>query len=192
MEPIKGNDFYDIKVNHLRNGLPERSFNSESEIDGVSASKCGIGAIITPRSSKTSRKAVEHIACYFRREFEYDFIQYYSEEYTHPDEHRAYLWINHRRCEYSRQGLPVDPVIGACCFRLREYEGERPPTIPPRCYALQWIWFHPYERHQGHLTKALPYFIARFGKLIAEPPFSPAMDGFLKKHHAWPHEEVRK
>jgi hypothetical protein len=183
---------YDITATHLPYNLKERSFGDESEINGVSAANCGIGAIITPRSTKISRKAVEHIARYFRREFDYDFTQYCAEEYTHPEEHRAYLWIDHRNCEYTRQGTPVDPVIGACCFRLREYEGKRPPGVPAKCYALQWIWFHPFERNHGHLSKALPYFIARFGQLIAEPPFSPAMDGFLRKYHSWPYQEDDK
>jgi hypothetical protein len=61
-----------------------------------------------------------------------------------------------------------------------------PPGIPQDCYALQWIWFHPYERGQGHLSRALPYFLARFGPLISEGPFSATFKGFLRKHHQWP------
>src|SRR5262249_29041872 len=87
-----------------------------------------------------------------------------------------------------RSGTSFYPVIGACCFRYRHDVEPLPPGIPPDYYALQWIWFHPYERNRGHLSRALPYFQARFGRLIAEPPFSPAMNAFLHKHCCRPYE----
>jgi hypothetical protein len=113
----------------------------------------GISAIITPKSPKSFRIAVETLAYYFRREFSYDFCQYCAEEGSDESEHRAYLWTTARAAPYNQHA-----IIGACCFRKRHYDEPLPPGVPADCYALQWIWFHPYERRQGHLTRALPYF----------------------------------
>jgi hypothetical protein len=55
-------------------------------------------------------------------------------------------------------------------------------------WALQWIWFHPYERRKGHLRNAWPYFLDRFGTFQVEPPLSPAMDKLLVEEGGDPFE----
>lgn len=155
----------------LQTGL-ERSWNLDEgreTIDGVSAKVCGLGAVVTPYSPRRFREAVEQIAYFFRREFGYDQVQYCSQEID-DDGHRAYLWVKPGTLEHGKV-----KVIGACCFRWRKWEGAPPG------YRLQWIWFHPHERRNGHLTKAWPYFQKRFGKFIPESPLSLGMKHFLLK-----------
>jgi hypothetical protein len=124
---------------------------------------------VTTASPKALRKAVYSIACFFRREFEYDFVQYGYEGSENDLEHVAWLWIHPQT-----QGMSSDfsvPVIGACCFRKREVG-----------YALQWVWLHPYWRRHGLLSEAWPEFISEFGSFDCEPPLSDAMKRFLTKH----------
>jgi hypothetical protein len=197
--PDVADDHYQIRLPYLSDSALQSALSSPEVIfSGRSAQSCGIAGIIGPRSPYRLRRVVEQLARYFRREFNYDFIQFAADESDHKDDHRAYFWVDHRRSEY-RAHQPFYPVIGACCFRHRHYE-ERPDransplyqAISRDCYRLQWIWFHPFARNHGHLTKALPYFLARFGRLLAEGPYSPAMENFLKKHHQYPFETAEQ
>lgn len=125
--------------------------------------------IVTTKSGKRIRKAVEQLALYFKREFGYDFVQYSAKETLHQD--RAFLWSD----STPHNGRMQEVVYGACCFRWRKYKNH------PHGWAMAWCWFHPYERRKGHLSDAWPYFQARFPGFTCEGPFSPAMTGFLLK-----------
>jgi hypothetical protein len=120
---------------------------------------------VTTRSPLNLRHAVWQLASYFRREFRYDVVQYGFEGRETDKSARAYLW------DLVDAGDVVHRAIGACCFRWREYS-DAPPG-----WALQWIWLHPFERGQGHLTQAWPYFRARFEDFDVEPPVSMGMAG---------------
>jgi len=184
--PDYTDDRYQIRLPYLSEKFLVPTSSQRILTGSALISVCSIDLFVTQQSAQPLRRAVEQLARYFRREFHYDFCQYSADD-DDPD-HRAYLWIDRYEPQY-RCHTCFYPVIGACCFRHRRYdEHPLPPGIPPDHYALQWIWFHPYQRNQGHLTKALPYFQEQFSRLIAEPPFSPAMDAFLKKHHCWPYE----
>lgn len=124
----------------------------------------GIRREVRPESNYLLRRAVLHCACFFRREFRYDFVQFAIKD---ADPYRAFIWVDN---EYDCR------VIGSCCFRWREYSDA------PHGYGMQWIWFHPYFRGAGLLTKAWPYFLARFEDFHLEGPFSRAMERFLVKH----------
>jgi hypothetical protein len=121
----------------------------------------------------SARRAVYACARYFRREFGYDFLQYSDREadWETCDTTRAFLWT-----DISQFGLRI---WGACCFRWRDWRNSQP------LWALQWIWMHPYVRHRGLLRQAWPYFLRRFGWFDVEPPYSPAVRGFLAKAK-WP------
>jgi hypothetical protein len=188
--PDEARDIYQIRLPYFsEKSLAPNQCHPEMCVGEVSALTCGIGGILDPRSPKWLRRAIEVLARYFRREFSYDFCQYSALEYTDKDEHRAYFWLSRSHPDWASGKGEIYPLVGACCFRRRHYQNDPlPPGIPADCYALQWIWFHPYERHQGHLTGALPYFLARFGKLFSEGPFSPAFDCFLRKHRQWPYQ----
>lgn len=112
------------------------------------------------------RRAVATLARYFRREFEYDFVQYQEQNEDGPDKCIAWLFVD-------RRGMEGDVAVGACCFRWREWTDRAP------CWALQWIWFHPFARGKGTLSQAWPYFVRRFAPFIVEGPFSRAMEGFM-------------
>lgn len=119
-------------------------------------------------SDKRLHLMVEKLAKYFRREFQYDSIQYSARESMEKNgTQEAFLWTNDPGCRHF--------AIGACCFRWRVW------TNAPPGWALQWIWLHPYERNRGRLTRAWPYFQDRFGDFHVEPPLSPAMRAFLAR-----------
>ena len=132
----------------------------------------GLAARVLWDSDKRIHLMVEKLARYFRREFDYDCVQYSAVESTTRNKTtEAFLW--------SVTGLSatgyIQVAIGACCFRWRKWK-DAPPG-----WALQWIWLHPYERNQGRLTRAWPYFRERFGDFHVEPPLSPAMRAFVAK-----------
>ena len=172
-------DYYDILPPRLQEAQLEVSWAVEpgkETIRGTSAKSAGVRAVVTAASPQALREAVECLAYCFHREVECHIQTPYC-SCEADDQHRAYLWT----ADGDSAGESL--VIGACCFRLRQWSDA------PDGYALQWIWFHPYERRRGHFRKALPYFTNRFGRIIAEEPYSPAMEAFLKKHRLYPHEQ---
>lgn len=64
------------------------------------------------------KNAVLKIATYFRREFNYDFIQFHSSD---DEVYEAYLFSNYDR-EFDYKNL----TYGACCFRWREWTNHPP------------------------------------------------------------------
>lgn len=122
------------------------------------------------------KKAVETIARYFMREFQYDCLQYCHLERC-PNT-VAYLWNELVTTNYAPYNH-VGRVFGACCFRYRD---EKWGIKENPYWALQWIWIHPFERRKGHLTKALPFFKQCFGDFNIEHPLSEAMQKFVSKN----------
>jgi hypothetical protein len=130
-------------------------------------------SLVLPGSPRTWRRAVYRMAQFFKWEGGYDFTQY-GYDGQEDDWAPAFVW---HRGELDGERWS-DTAFGACCFRWREW------TDAPPGWALQWIWLHPYERSHGHLTAAWPFFRARFGDFLVEPPLSRAMKGFLAKQAA--------
>ena len=127
---------------------------------------------------------VETLAYYFRREFDYDAVQYEAISHravpawwsTDVSEARdvAYLWITRGHIDEREH------AVGACCVRWRTYADA------PSAHALAWIWMHPYTRGKGLLSASWPTFTARFGThFLCEPPLSPAMRAFLVRQRWW-------
>ncbi len=111
------------------------------------------------------RNAVEVIAYYFRREFDYDFPGY-----------EAYGDNNRRdRIFVLTQGSYERVVVGVIVFRWREY------TNAPHQLVLSWLWIHPFLRRKGILTSYWPIFRKLYGKFRIEQPLSKAMRAFLQK-----------
>ena len=123
---------------------------------------------VTRHSPRPHKNAVYRLASYFRRELNYDFVQYHPND---TDDYRAFIWDEHR---YESLARPHS-VVGAACFRWREW------TDAPHGYALQWVWIHPFFRRQGLLREAWPHFQEQFKDFVAEAPLSLAMKQFLKK-----------
>lgn len=125
---------------------------------------------VTPESRLNLRREVERFATYFRREFSYDFQQFSANERIEKGKkpYAAYLFTNEVN-HFPRVWA------GACCFRWREFK-----EIEPR-WGMQWMWLHPYYRGKGILSRAWDNFHHLHGNFFCEPPFSSAMEAFLRK-----------
>lgn len=160
------NSFYTIS-------LPKIRLDSYDDLEVIENAKIQTPAPpsligVNFRSAKNLRRAVYTLARNFRREFEYDFVQYGVDGDDRDETCRAFLWA---RAETNTTGQ----AFGGCCFRRRDWEDAEPG------YCLTWIWMHPYMRNKGFLTESWPYFKERFGDFTIEPPISHAMEGFLRK-----------
>lgn len=124
---------------------------------------------VEPTSDYALKNALETIACYFRQEFRYDHLQYDKSE--HPSDCIGVLF-----CERAMDLVKDDDhypnrVIGAACF----HKGETQP------YFLDWIWFHPFARNRGRLSRDWQALQSKFNKFGFTEPLSPHMAAFLKK-----------
>jgi hypothetical protein len=109
-------------------------------------------------------QAVERCARDFRREFDYDFLQYSAREPYDTRETQAWLWTQTADTSAHTQ------VLGAACLRLRTYT-----NIPEPFWAMQWIWFHPYARRRGLFRAAWPLILTHYDGVQMEPPVSSTM-----------------
>jgi hypothetical protein len=168
-------DHYAIRLPRFPDYAATADMNYMLEIPGIR--EAGIEAVVGAKSRRSTRAAVETLAYYFRREFGYDFVQYSADPRGEDARDRAFLWS-------SEHYYPAQ-AIGAACFRWRKWSDA------PEGLALAWIWFHPYERVRGHLTKAWPALIKWAPGFIVETSLSPGMEAFLEKH-GWPSAEQRE
>ncbi|MFZ5524876.1 MAG: hypothetical protein ACOY9D_12455 [Pseudomonadota bacterium] len=136
--------------------------------------------LVVPDSPRQIREFVEAFGKHFRRELQFDFVPFEAAERVDSPGYVPYeVYLFH---EVASDLLEFDkPVkhrcIGACGFR---WYG----TDAPAGWSLQWAWFHPYFRGRGHLSKAWPHFISKYGKFHVQYPVSAAMEKFLKKYQA--------
>lgn len=158
---------YDLRMPRIPRTTPHSRAVTCSDCE-----QCGFPPldVVHQASPRAYHAAAYEIARFFRREFQYDMAQYDRREQTDPNCH-AFLWTHN---EYIGQG-GIDVVYGACCFRWRDW------TDAPPSWAMQWIWLHPFKRGHGHLTRAWPYFVRRFGDFYVEGPVSLAMRHFIEK-----------
>lgn len=136
--------------------------------------------MVTSKSPRSYKKAVERIACFFQREMHFDFPQYGVFEYSRnvylnnaktDSNLRAFLWHN---TDVGNQEENKWPIIGAACFRFKRFkDGD--------IWVFDWVWIHPYERRRGKLKMAWPFFKSMFGDFDFTPPFSPSMANFVHK-----------
>lgn len=144
---------------------------------GVKWFRCTANAVVYPDSHISLRKATYAIAKLLAREQGYDFPPY---QIDYAGDSVGFLWT-----EDDGQHFGVVRVIGAAMFERIRYRNIGDHN------TLCWIWFHPYHRNRGYLTRAWPEFIARFGQFIVQPPISRAMEGFLAhktKYMDWKRE----
>lgn len=135
--------------------------------------------LVTSKSPKPYKQAVERIAWFFKREMRYDFPQYaateydrspYSDQKTDADL-RAFLWFED---EHSDRAANEWPMIGAAAFR---FKGSKKKQL----WFFDWVWIHPYERRQGHLERTWPFLCGMFGDFALTEPVSYSMQSFLVK-----------
>lgn len=121
---------------------------------------------VLPGSPRLLRREVERFACYFRREFHYDFVQFEASwagpytAYIIPSNGGGFWWA------------------GACCFQKRIF----PHMSGMELDSLQWIWLHPYFRNRKILRGIWSELRAAHGDFFLEHPLSPAMKAFFLKY----------
>jgi RimJ/RimL family protein N-acetyltransferase len=130
------------------------------------------GLILVNGNSRKPRKTqVLTFARYFKREFDYDFVQFSETEKGLDFE--AWLFFQHHI-----HVMEWEKPVGACCFRKRQHEDGLKEH-----WALSWIWIHPYYRGKGILKEYFPFFRKRYGEFHPEPPLSRTMISFIEKHY---------
>lgn len=103
--------------------------------------------------------AITRRARAFKREFHYDFLQWSDDAHANSGA-VAFAFLDD---EFR--------MIGGCAFRLAGGRNFR--------NKLDWIWFCPSARRQGHLRRAWPRLVDRMGEFDLEPPVSKAMQAFV-------------
>ena len=144
------------------------SFNHFYRIDLPTKKYTGglISVKVTSTSPKVQRQQVERFARYFLREMHNGHIQFCSAE---KDGSQGFV-------PYEAYLLGVqDKYFGALCLRNCTL------TAASSSWILDWVWLHPYFRHQGHLTQFWPTLKASHKCIGYSQPISPPMQRFLKK-----------
>src|ERR1035437_756131 len=170
--------YYDIKFPYLR----ILKNPHEREANCAQAYKAPF-MVIGPQSPLIWLKAIEEMAYYFKRELKFEFPTFKVDERFKPQLQRDRVLVFYKTKILDHKPTPRNPkdftnvytFFGAIGVRWRQWEDA------PASWSLPWVWLHPYERRQGHLTKAWPFLLKMFPNLSVEPPISPAMTGFLTK-----------
>jgi hypothetical protein len=124
---------------------------------------------VLPGSPPHLRTEVGRLARYYRREFDYDVMQF--EQNDRDPTCTAYL--------LTSTGSAPAVWAGACCFRSHDYV-----DAGANIQTLDWVWIHPYLRRKGLLARHWPTFRANHGDFAVKPAVSEAMVQFLRKHNA--------
>jgi hypothetical protein len=133
---------------------------------------------VEPNSALALREEVERFACYFRREFRYDFAPYGAGS----PEGTAYLFAgDERRLEEDDDFTEHADLfwVGACCFQWRKYQDL--DNIPVE--ELGWAWLHPYFRGKGILASHWETLRKKHGDFSVLSPLSATMREFLLKYN---------
>lgn len=116
--------------------------------------------VVRTDSPKWQHKEMYERAYAFKKEFNYDFVQWQRSKEKFDPNVFGYLFTDVNNA-----------IIGACSFRFRETN-----------WGLQWIWICPKERRKKHLSNKWKMFKEKFGNFIVEPPISNEMKAFIKTH----------
>jgi len=127
------------------------------------------------------RQRVEKIGGYFRREFCTNFPPFLASDipgkFVGYIPYEAYLFLQEAP-NLQLEGRPMPyRAVGAACFRWQNWSNA------PASWELSWVWFHPFARRRGHLSKAWPKFKAKYGSFHSEA-LSCNMEAFLDKQSA--------
>ena len=127
------------------------------------------------------KAAVEFCAICLKQELRFVFTDYLVASHGADVNVEAYVFHEFARDLLDEFEPCVQRVIGACAFhRLHDTRD---------LWRLQWVWFHPFARHQGHLRTAWPSFEMRYGAFEILAPISPMMALFLNRtKHQYAHE----
>lgn len=124
---------------------------------------------IEQSSNKNQKQALELIAYYFKREFNYDNLQYCAKDLN--DDCVGILFVERATDLVKHDEHYPNRVIGGACFRK---ENDN--------YFLDWIWLHPFARNRKKLSGYWPGFKSKFRNFEVTPPLSAHMSAFIEKH----------
>ena len=128
---------------------------------------------VDPTTDDLLKPAVEFCAQCFKRELGFDFAEYVVASHGVDVNVEAYVFHELARDLLDELAPSTHRVIGACAFHRLSPRSKK--------WRLQWVWFHPFARRNGHLTAAWPQFSVRYGKFDILKPLTLAMKKFRKK-----------
>jgi hypothetical protein len=133
---------------------------------------------VTNISVSSEKKALEQFANYFKKEMHYDNVQYDAD--SHHKNTVGFLFTENAMdaCTEQHTEMPTRCVGGGA---FQNVSGE---------WVLCWIWFHPFFRDKGLLSRQWEALCLQFGEFAIETPVSPSMKGFLAKQST-EHKEVK-
>jgi hypothetical protein len=123
--------------------------------------------LVTAYSPIWMHREVHQRALQFKREFQYDFLQWEGTLETKnpcPESH-GYLLADHT------DAYGPGAAVGACAFW---HEGDK--------WRLRWVWVCPSMRRSGVLVRRWAEFLKRYGDFEIDTPLSDAMAAFVNKH----------
>lgn len=123
--------------------------------------------LVVAESPIWMHREVHQRALQFKREFQYDFLQWEGsprKKNLCPESH-GYLFADHS----DTCGLGA--AVGACAFWN---DGDM--------WRMRWIWVCPSMRRSGVFAKRWAEFLQRYGDFEIDTPLSDAMAAFVKKH----------
>ena len=139
-----------------------------SVIDLDLSIKVGNCFYVDKKQPSSVYKAIEQLAYYFKREGQFDFVQYSAYEDKNNKNSEVYVWVD--------EGWEDLFLTGAINFRFKGDIGQS------KNWEAEWVWIHPYYRNQGLLSGAWKEFEKKYGKgFRCEPPISKSMEAFLNK-----------
>lgn len=139
----------------------------------VDKSKIPHDFIIRHNDPSSLKKTIEVIGGFYKRELGIDYSPYFLSKYI--DKNRvAYIWTEDVYQKRTHEVKVI--VIGVCVFEWKNYN-ERPIE-----WELSWVWFHPFERGRGHLSRDWEKLKNLFPGFTVKGPLNVAMESFLKKH----------
>jgi hypothetical protein len=117
--------------------------------------------LVTSKSPVWKHREIFARAAFFRREFQYDFVQWESSTGDDDPDVHGFIFADE-----------TDAIVGACAFRLRDRNGVKR-------WGLQWVWVCPRAQRTGVLARRWSAFKRRFGVFHVEGPVSRAMESFV-------------
>ena len=133
-----------------------------------SLSGTGLSKVLSD-SNLAEKQALEQFARYFKNEMHYDNVQYEAD--NHNENCVGFLFTENAMDISTDEHVSMPcRCVGGCCFR----KVQTP-------WVLCWVWFHPFFRDRGLLSRHWKTFCSKFVEFAIEAPLSSSMESFLKK-----------
>jgi hypothetical protein len=135
---------------------------------------CNNLIIVDKKSDIDLHREVFKIAKYFSEDLNYNTIPPYPPLGIKNTEDIALL--------FTAEAIDLDKtepmsyrIFGSCLFSRQHFTNDKD------CWALEWIWFHPFYRKKGNLQKYWAYLELNFGDFLIMDPDSNDMVVFLDR-----------